>query len=330
MPLKLYASQYLGLACHALGDYRRASEALRTIVQSPPAGVANGAIGGMVVGSWEAFQSMSLAWLARCLAERGEFAAPWKQAAARSLLPKSSAAPTASPGPISAWATACSCREISMPRACARARLRDFRRGEHHVAASPGYRMLGAAPLAAGRVDEGASLVRAAADEVESGRLLMQQAAVLAMLAEACFAAGRWTMQRRRGTARAEPRGERAQRGDEATALHVLGDVDDAEHDYLAAIDLARELEMRPLLARSHLGIASLYLRTGERERAGTHLHSALQLFAANDVPVWLRQAEAALGERGRGREFAGGFSGHPRGDSATGSGTSRLCPCWA
>src|SRR5439155_3936888 len=36
LPLQLYASHYLGLACNALGDYRRASEVLRAVVQSPP------------------------------------------------------------------------------------------------------------------------------------------------------------------------------------------------------------------------------------------------------------------------------------------------------
>jgi tetratricopeptide (TPR) repeat protein len=168
-------------------------------------------------------------------------------------------------------------------------------------------RMLGAAHLAAGRVEEGASLVRAAADEVESGRLLMQQAAVLAMLAEACFAAGRMDDAAKAAHRALSLARERGQRGDEAAALRVLGDVDNAEHYYLAAIALARELEMRPLLARSHLGIARLYLRTGERERAGPHLDIALQLFAANDMPVWLRQAKASLGERARGRGFAGG-----------------------
>src|SRR5262249_46676558 len=41
-PLQLYASHYLGLACNALGDYRRACEVLRTVVQSPPIEGRNG------------------------------------------------------------------------------------------------------------------------------------------------------------------------------------------------------------------------------------------------------------------------------------------------
>ena len=53
VPLQLYASQYLGLACHALGDYRRASELLRAVTQSPPPEGRTGAFGGMVIGSWD-------------------------------------------------------------------------------------------------------------------------------------------------------------------------------------------------------------------------------------------------------------------------------------
>src|SRR5439155_9205460 len=69
--LRRYASHYLGLACHTLGDYRRASELLRAVVESPPSAFRTGAFG--MVGSWTSYQSINLAWLARCLAERGEF-----------------------------------------------------------------------------------------------------------------------------------------------------------------------------------------------------------------------------------------------------------------
>src|SRR5262249_54473464 len=47
--LQLYANHYLGLACNALGDYQRASEVLRTVVQSPPIEGRNDEFGGMVI-----------------------------------------------------------------------------------------------------------------------------------------------------------------------------------------------------------------------------------------------------------------------------------------
>ena len=72
VPLQLYAGQYLGLACHALGDYRRAADLLRAVAQSPEPEWRTGAFAAWC-GSWDAYQAITLAWLARCLAERGEF-----------------------------------------------------------------------------------------------------------------------------------------------------------------------------------------------------------------------------------------------------------------
>ncbi len=84
----------------------------------------------------------------------------------------------------------------------------------------------------------------------------------------------------------------------EATARVSLG-IDKAEHHYLAAIALAGELEMRPLLARGHLGIGRLYLCAGDRDRAEDHLLTATRLFRAMDMTLWVRQAASCLNELG-------------------------------
>ena len=143
----------------------------------------------------------------------------------------------------------------------------------------------------------------------------MQQASVLALLGEACLFADRvdeasTTAERALTLAR-----ERGQRGDAAAALHVLGeaavrdslDIGKAEHHYRAAIALAEELEMRPLLARNHLGIGRLYLCAGDRDRAADHLLIATRLFSAMDMPLWLRQAAASLRELGWESEYPRG-----------------------
>ena len=57
VPLRLYACQYLGLACHALGDYGRAADLLRTVVQSPESEWPAGAFRGTVSGSWKGYIS---------------------------------------------------------------------------------------------------------------------------------------------------------------------------------------------------------------------------------------------------------------------------------
>ena len=136
----------------------------------------------------------------------------------------------------------------------------------------------------------------------------MQQAAVLGLLGEACLFADGVDEASAAAQRALTLASERGQRGDAAAALHVLGeaaargslDSDKAEHHYLAAIALAEELEMRPLLARSHLGIGRLYVRAGDRDRAEDHLLTATRLFIAMDMPLWLRRAASALSELGR------------------------------
>jgi tetratricopeptide (TPR) repeat protein len=101
---------------------------------------------------------------------------------------------------------------------------------------------------------------------------------------------------------------EHGHRGSEAWALRVLGeiashhgrpDVTTAEAHYGAALPLAEELGMRPLVAHCHLGLGKLYRRTGKREQAQEHLATATMMYREMDMRFWLEQAEAEL------RQFA-------------------------
>jgi class 3 adenylate cyclase/tetratricopeptide (TPR) repeat protein len=308
VPLQLYASHYLGLACHALGDYARASELLRAVLKSPETGWQPGAFGGTATGSgsWEAFQAVNLAWLARCLAERGDFD-EGTDAGRRAV--------AVAEGLGSPYILAVACiglGNISVVRGEIDAAISVLERGRRigreanlTLLRPQATRLLGNAYLLAGRIEEGLGLVREAADEVEGKRLLMQHAAVVALLAEAYLLADQieeasTNTQRALTLAR-----ERGQRGDEAAALYVLGevaarrslDIRDAEHSLVASIALAGELEMRPLLARGHLAIGRLYVRTGDRDRAGQHLQTATRLFQALGMPLGLQQTAASLSE---------------------------------
>ena len=309
LPLRLVASYVLGLACHALGDYRRTSELLRAIVQSPPVEWRAGAFAGLVIGSWRAFQGMNLAWLARCLAERGEFeegVAAGRQAVtiAEGLdSPYSLAAACIGLGYISLVRGDLDTAGPVLERACSVA-------GHANITLlrPQATRLLGGVYLQTGRIDEGLALVRAAADEVESRQLLMQQAAVLALLGQACLAADRLdeaaaVAHRVLALAR-----ERSQRGEEAAALRLLGEIagrtpgetETAVRHYQAAIALTGELGMRPLLARSNLGLGRLWLGIGERVRAEDELLAATRLFCEMDMGLWVRQTMAALSQLGR------------------------------
>ena len=112
---------------------------------------------------------------------------------------------------------------------------------------------------------------------------------------------------------RPRPAGARArtraqERGQEAWALRILGEIaagrepPDPRHadgHYREALALAGELGMRPLVAHCHLGLGKLYRRTGQRERgAGAPHHRD------DDVP---RDGHAVLaGAGGSGDEGAG------------------------
>jgi len=54
---------------------------------------------------------------------------------------------------------------------------------------------------------------------------------------------------------------------------------------------------MRPLVAHCHLGLGTLYARTGRPEPARAALTTAIDLYRAMDMTFWLPQAEAALAQ---------------------------------
>jgi tetratricopeptide (TPR) repeat protein len=96
------------------------------------------------------------------------------------------------------------------------------------------------------------------------------------------------------------------QRGHEAYALRLLGDIaahcdppeaEAAETSYHQALTLAEELGMRPLQAHCHLGLGTLYARTGQREQAHAELATAIALYRAMEMTFWLPQAEVVLAQ---------------------------------
>ena len=97
-----------------------------------------------------------------------------------------------------------------------------------------------------------------------------------------------------------------SQPGFAAHALHLLGDIaahpdrfdpERGESHYRKALALAQPRGMRPLLARCHLGLGTLYRRTGKREQAHEHLTLATAMYREMDMSFWLEQAEADLRE---------------------------------
>jgi tetratricopeptide repeat protein len=100
----------------------------------------------------------------------------------------------------------------------------------------------------------------------------------------------------------------KSQPGFTARALHLLGDVAsradrlDAESGgayYRQALALAEPRGMRPLVAHCHLGLGTLYRRTGERAKASEHLTTATTMYREMGMTFWLEKVEVALKEVG-------------------------------
>lgn len=69
-----------------------------------------------------------------------------------------------------------------------------------------------------------------------------------------------------------------------------------ATSDWTAAIAGATELGMRPLIARSRLGLGRLERQMGRTSQARENLTAAVTMLREMGMRHWLEQAEAELG----------------------------------
>jgi class 3 adenylate cyclase/tetratricopeptide (TPR) repeat protein len=310
LPLRLAADQYLGMAFHALGDYRRAADHERRAAEFPREEPAPGGFGPTQMGTPAGFRAVSLGWLTRCLAEIGEFEQGIVTGREAVRLAEEIDRPYAI---VSAsWGLGylygvrgdLESATLLLDRALASARGAGLTRLLPQV-----MRALGAAYALMGRVAEGTALLEEALALSESIHLRVAESSSLVLLGEAHLLAGRIEEAHVAATrALAMARG-RGQRGDEASALHLLGDIaarrgageaEAAEGQLRAAVELATELGMRPLLARARLTLAGACRRTGDASRATDELAAAGALFRDLGMRFWLARAEEEGSSRGR------------------------------
>jgi class 3 adenylate cyclase/tetratricopeptide (TPR) repeat protein len=162
---------------------------------------------------------------------------------------------------------------------------------------------LGYAYALSGRLGEGLPLLERSAERINLGGVGVVWAG---WLSEGYLLAKRIDDATRGARQALEVARTRKERGYEAWALRLLGeiashhnhpDVATAEAHYRAAITLALELGMRPLVAHSHLGPGGLYRRTGDLTKAHEHLATAAAMYREMGMTFWLEKAEDALKE---------------------------------
>jgi class 3 adenylate cyclase/tetratricopeptide (TPR) repeat protein len=162
---------------------------------------------------------------------------------------------------------------------------------------------LGYAYALTGKVGEGLSLLQ---ESVERGQSIdamgLGHAVRLTRYGEGYLVAGRLDEAQARALQALEFASTRRERGNEAYALRLLGEiatqrpepeVEKAERYLRDAMAIATALGMRPLAAHCHLGLGKLYRRSGKRREAQERLVAATAAYREMDMRFWLEQAEA-------------------------------------
>ena len=181
--------------------------------------------------------------------------------------------------------------------------------------------LLGAVYALAGRAAEAIPLLDQTLEHVATGSRMFTKAHVLTDLSEALLLVGRVDEASALTERLLELSHTHTGRGYQAHAYRLLGEVamrreppdtDQAVTHYRQALALAEELGMRPLQAHCHLGLGTLYARTGQRQQAQAALSAAIDLYRAMDMTFWLPRTEATLAQvDGKGRR--GGDPRSPR-----------------
>jgi len=166
-----------------------------------------------------------------------------------------------------------------------------------------GYHLLQSGPAAEGR-----ALMEQALEGIESMGFGGYQPLLLVHLGEACLLENRLDEASAFGQKALTLSREHQQRGHEAYALRLQGEIaahrdpaaaGEADARYGEARATAEDLGMRPLVAHCYLGLGKLYRRTGQRDQAQEHLTTATMMYREMDMRLWLEKAEAEMTKAG-------------------------------
>jgi class 3 adenylate cyclase/tetratricopeptide (TPR) repeat protein len=290
--LQALARGYLGQSFHAQGQYRRAEAILRQNIEALAA--ASGETGGTQAGI--SFVTAS-GWLAFTFAELGEFESavdclePAQRAAEASVHAYTQTIARTLAGLV--WL-----RRGHLDRALPllQKSLDACREKNLDVWRPIPSSLLGLTCMLMGRRDEGLRLL-------EDGVALTEALGVRAYLAlwtvhlgQGVLAAGQLERARTVAQRALELSLTHRERGHQAWALHLLGDIaaagDAAERDralghYAEAMALTEELGMHPLAARIHLSLGRLHRHAGNFEAAQEELAASLVAFRGMDMRLW-------------------------------------------
>jgi class 3 adenylate cyclase/DNA-binding winged helix-turn-helix (wHTH) protein/tetratricopeptide (TPR) repeat protein len=296
--LQVAANFHLGASYQVLGDYHRGIDILRRTAISLEGDLSYERLGLPVPPS-----IFSREWLVFCLAELGEFAEGFRvgEEAFRIAEVANRAMDLAYTYRGIAFLYL---RKGEVDKAIAMTkRGLEFCQLVDLPVISPWFiTFLSYAYALAGRIAEALPLLEQAASiesAVPSFRVLN-----FACLSEVSLLAGRMDEAIQLAERALELSRDRKERGHEAWALRLLGEiasrynppeVEPAETSYRQALALAEELGMRPLMAHCHLGLGALYHQMTWLEQARSELSTAVEMYRAMEIALWLTPAQAML-----------------------------------
>ncbi|MBI3326733.1 MAG: tetratricopeptide repeat protein [Nitrospinae bacterium] len=165
---------------------------------------------------------------------------------------------------------------------------------------------LGAAYALAERVTEASPLLQQAVEQAASMNIMGRHLFWAASLCEAHLLAEQTDTATALARLALDLSHTQKARGHQAWVLRLLSEIalrsdpvdhEEAETSYGQALALADELGMRPLLAHCHRGLGTLYHQRGRHAQARVELCTAIELYRAMEMTLWLPQTEVVLAE---------------------------------
>jgi tetratricopeptide (TPR) repeat protein len=294
VPLQVTGTLYFGAACLYVGDYRQAEDLLLRVLQLLEGDLARERLG---LAGFPALMARSyLTWV---LTDQGKFEEGIVHGHQEGL-PLAESLDQPYSLVATCWTLAC----LHLTRGDLSVAVRLLERGlalcrEWNLTffAVQQRATMGYAYTLSGRNAEGIPLLEQALSAGETMGFAVYQPLYLVYLGEAYLADRLEDARECAGRALTLAR-ERGQRGCEALALRLLGEItahrDSPAHagrHYTDALALAEELGMRPLIAHCQAGLGRLFEDAGKREEAREHLATATTMYREMGMMHWLENA---------------------------------------
>jgi class 3 adenylate cyclase/tetratricopeptide (TPR) repeat protein len=302
--LQVMATLFLGTACCAVGEYRRAVDYFSRNVA-----LLTGELRRERFGMTGLPAVISRTWFVSCLADLGEFDEGIARGDEAVQLAEEAE------HPFSLTQAYFSLGELYLRKGDLHKAIPVLKRGLalcqgagivtwfSTVAAALGY-----AYTLSGRIPEALPLLQQAVAQDPSKGISAGHARRVAYLSEAYLLAGRRDEAADLATSALTFARTLQARGNEAYALWLHGEIHaqqeplagaTADAYYQQALALAKELGMRPLQAHCHLALGTLSSKRDQLAQARVELSTAIELFHMMGMTFWLPRAQATLAQAG-------------------------------